>query len=156
MTTGPTIPNLAYVSPDVLRGGQPITPADWGWLAGQGVHTVVKLNTQEEGSDDDAEAIGFNVCRFPIPWWRQTIWRPRQRDLVAAVGIITSRIKPIFVHCTHGQDRTGLIIGCFRLAQGWSKAAADQEMEAHHFHEVALQGLEGAWNRQRPEDWCRD
>ena len=150
-----SIPNLFTVeqaAPAVFRGGQP-GPVGWQWLCGEGVRTVIKLNTESEGSDAGAESLGMTVHRFPVPWWRQTFWRPSQADLITAVGLVVNRTDPVFVHCTHGQDRTGLMIGCFRLAQGWSKADAETEMDAHGFHEVALQGLEGRWNTEQPEDW---
>ena len=152
MTVVNGIANLDTVEPGVFRGGQP-DGCGWDWLKTSGVHTVIKLNTEGEGSDAQAEALGLNVVRFPIPWWRQTIFRPRSRDLHAAVGIITSRIAPVFVHCTHGQDRTGLVIGCLRLAQRWSKDEAYAEMRRHDFHLLALQGLQGCWEAQRTEDW---
>ena len=42
---------------------------------------------------------------------------------------------PIFIHCHHGQDRTGLIIGLYRVeAQGWAPAKAYQEMLVNGFH----------------------
>jgi protein tyrosine/serine phosphatase len=48
------------------------------------------------------------------------------------------------VHCTHGQDRTGLIIGLYRLNEGWTKDAAYKEMLVHHFHS-SLHGLHEYW-----------
>jgi hypothetical protein len=142
---------LFAVENDVLRGGQP-NAAGWLWLRDHGVHTVIKLNTESEASESLAVGLGFNVVRFPIPWWRQTLWRPRDYDLHAAVGIITSRIAPVFVHCYNGWDRSGLVIGCFRLSQGWAKDDAYDEMISLGFH-PALQGLQGRWDSVKLEDF---
>ena len=50
-----------------------------------------------------------------------------------------------YVHCEHGQDRTGLIIGAYRVrVQRWSKSQAYQEMKAHGFHPL-LHGLYSSW-----------
>ena len=155
------IPNLFAVEQDIFRGAQP-TVNGWKWLQAEGITNVVKLNTEAEGSDAYAEQLGFKINRFPIPWWRQVFFRPSQSLLVAAVACI----KPhTFIHCGSdartaspdsqedntqgGEDRTGLIVGCFRLSQGWAKGDAYAEMIAHGFH-VALQGLQGRWESQRP------
>jgi protein tyrosine/serine phosphatase len=36
--------------------------------------------------------------------------------------------KPIFIHCRHGQDRTGLVVACWRIEKyGWiNKQALDE------------------------------
>ena len=142
------IPNLFAVEQDILRGGQPSADG-WSYLKSQGITDVVKLNEESEASDVIAISMGMVVHYFPIPWWRQMIWRPKQSDLVAAVALI----KPhTYVHCEHGEDRTGLVVGCFRLSQGWTKADAYAEMLAHGFHPV-LQGLQGRWNSEDPSGW---
>ena len=160
------IPNLFAVEQDIFRGGTP-TAAGWKYLKDQGVTDVVKLNIEGESSDVVATDLGMTVHRFPIPWWRQVFFRPAQSLLVAAVACI----KPhSFVHCGSdartaspdaqedntqgGEDRTGIVIGCFRLSQGWAKGDAYSEMIAHGFH-PALQGLQGAWDRQVAGDWIK-
>lgn len=148
MTIDHGIPNLFAVEQNILRGGQP-SSAGWDYLKAQGIVTVIKLNTEEEGSDNYAASIGLAVHKFPIPWWRQVIWRPAQADLVAAVKLMRPNS---YTHCEHGCDRTGLIVGCFRLSQGWTKEDAYAEMLAHYFHPV-LQGLQGRWNSEDPKDW---
>ena len=56
-------------------------------------------------------------------------------------------IKPgTFIHCTHGHDRTGLVVGCYRvLKQGWTKNDAYAEMLQHGFHPELL-GLYLFWD----------
>jgi protein tyrosine/serine phosphatase len=45
--------------------------------------------------------------------------------------------RPIFVHCQHGEDRTGLIVGLYRVeTEHWSPAAAYREMIAKGFHKI--------------------
>jgi protein tyrosine/serine phosphatase len=39
--------------------------------------------------------------------------------------------QPVFIHCEHGKDRTGLIVALYRVFyQGWPKAKAHNEMIA--------------------------
>lgn len=150
MTITSGIPNLFAVEQDILRGGQPSVDG-WTYLKSQGVICVIKLNTEEEGSDAVAEALGMVVHRFPIPWWRQMVWRPKQSDLMAVVALMKAHT---FIHCTRGEDRTGIGVGCFRLSQGWTKEDAYLEMVAHGFHSL-LQGLQGRWNSENPADWIK-
>jgi protein tyrosine/serine phosphatase len=45
--------------------------------------------------------------------------------------------RPIFVHCQQGEDRTGLIVGLYRVeTEHWSPAAAYREMIAKGFHKI--------------------
>jgi protein tyrosine/serine phosphatase len=59
--------------------------------------------------------------------------------------------QPVFVHCQHGKDRTGLVAAVYRMeVDGWSEAEAEAEMEAFGFHEVWFQLKK--FVRQYPED----
>jgi protein tyrosine/serine phosphatase len=45
--------------------------------------------------------------------------------------------QPVFVHCSRGVDRTGVVAAVYRMeVDGWSKAEAEAEMEAFGFHDV--------------------
>jgi tyrosine-protein phosphatase SIW14 len=42
---------------------------------------------------------------------------------------------PIFVHCQHGQDRTGVIVALYRIFyEQWTPQAAHDEMMNMGFH----------------------
>lgn len=46
---------------------------------------------------------------------------------------------PVFLHCHHGADRTGLMVGVYRVTFcGWTKEAAIQEMVegGYGFHPI--------------------
>lgn len=139
-----TIPNFDVVDLDnrIYRGGQPTTNEQWQALSNAGVKQVIKLNEDSEGSDDGALMVGrMDVFRIGISTTEQIVTQPDPQYLIDAVGFI----KPgTFVHCSHGQDRTGLVIGLYRLKQGWSKYKAQSEMEAHGIH-WDLFGLAKAW-----------
>jgi tyrosine-protein phosphatase SIW14 len=140
--SGNTIPAFAVVEPGVARGGEPKTAADWSWLASHGYTNVVTLHTSDEGSD--TAAAGMMVHRHPIDTLQQLTTGPNEADFNQAI----SEIKPgTFVHCLHGQDRTGLAIGIYRLREGTNKSAAWQEMTNHGFH-PALHGLTKYWENQ--------
>jgi tyrosine-protein phosphatase SIW14 len=138
------IPNFRPVpgNPSVYRGGQPKSQVGWAYLQSIGVSNVVKLNLESEASDSDARALGMTVHYFPINTLHQVLLKPDR----SAVSNAVAAIKPgTYVHCKHGQDRTGLIVGCKRVWQdGWAKTNAWNEMIADGFH-PALHGLSDFW-----------
>jgi protein tyrosine/serine phosphatase len=152
------IPNLVQVEPRIWRSGQPTTAEQWQYLKSIGITRVVKLNFQSEGSDYGATAAGMTVHILSI--------QP-EGDKDIFDNILNTFVKPdparlveietaielgggVLVHCTHGQDRTGLAIGRYRvLYDGWSKDAAYAEMLANNFH-PSLHGLHESWEDFEP------
>ena len=50
--------------------------------------------------------------------------------------------KPIFVHCFHGRDRTGLGVAVYRIVEeGWPREAALKELYAHGYHWAMFPGI---------------
>ena len=138
------IPNVAEVVPGVWRGGQPTTLDQWQWLRSLGVSRSIKLNMETEATDSVAVQAGIFVCHYPIDLCEQLCFKPVPADVEAAVSAIA---LGTYVHCSHGQDRTGLLVGCWRVwFQGWSKDQAWAEMLAHGYH-PALLGLTLFWEQ---------
>jgi hypothetical protein len=137
------IENFAVVDAKqrIYRGGQPRTEADWNWLKFLQVTQVIKLNEDAEGDDTAWTKMGGELFKVQFGVVEQVITSPDMQYLADAVGFI----RPgTFVHCSHGQDRTGLVIALWRISQGWPKHRAKQEMERHGFH-WSLFGLWKAW-----------
>jgi hypothetical protein len=156
------VPNLAQVDPNVWRSGQITSTEGWQYVAqlakGRRVH-VLKLNFETEGTDAIARATGFDVEDFAIQpegdrdVWDDTIDAFRGPDPIvvaqaeAELASATQHVATDFylVHCTHGQDRTGIVIGLHRvLHEHWTVHRAWNEMIEHHFH-LELVGLLAEW-----------
>lgn len=138
------VPNLATVSPGIYRGGQP-TAEGWQYLKDElHVTLVVKLNTDAEGSDAQS---GITTIALPMPpssFW-SLLERPEASSVFQAVVAMGLSSGPVYVHCTHGQDRTGLVVGTYRLLHDeWTTQAAWNEMLDHGFHRTLL-GLVSFW-----------
>lgn len=135
------IENLAEVEGTILRGAQP-SAGGWSWLKNSGITKIVKLNLEGDASDSLGISLGMTQTYCPIDFADQIIFKPDYDTIMKAVNAIQ---PGTFVHCTHGQDRTGLVIGCYRvLKQGWTKDAAWAEMLQHGFHPELL-GLTLFW-----------
>ncbi len=125
----------------VYRSGQPAGEAEWAYLEKIGIRTVVKLN---EFSDevDETEELGFarkhniNVIRvymqpedFPHNW--SPFAHPDEKVLMQAVEALEDkRNLPALVHCSHGKDRTGLVVALYSVRnKNYCKETALTEME---------------------------
>lgn len=143
------IPNFREVAPGVYRGGHP-NAEGWAYLKAKGVRTVVRLHLPSEGSDDEAEALGMTLidASGPPATVKDVFGAPKPERLKLAVDSLRDEsLRPVFVHCLHGQDRTGLIVGLYRvLHDGRTKDAAYEEMHRHGFHR-SLRGLRTVWKR---------
>lgn len=131
--TKPGLPNLYQVSDDLYRGAQP-TAEGMGELVTMKVRTVVNLRSLHS----DRRLLGSH----PLAYEHITMkaWHTDDDDLVAFLKLVTDATKqPLFVHCKHGADRTGLVVAVYRIAvQGWTKEEAIAEMTTGGFGHHAI------------------
>jgi len=144
------IPNFAVVdsAKHIYRGGQPTTVQQWDYLASLGVRNDIKLDNDSEGMDEEELRVSdrFDEDNLFIGLIEQMFGVPGEY-----LDQIVGDIRPnTFIHCEHGQDRTGLVVACYRVrVQHWTKAAAEKEMLAHGFHK-SLVGLWRTWEDFKP------
>jgi tyrosine-protein phosphatase SIW14 len=142
------VPNFQEVGPGVYRGGQP-TSEGWVYLQKKGIKTVIKLNLAPEGSDDEAVALGMVVVDASGPPSDVTnvFDAPKPERIRLAVQTLENEsLRPIYVHCLHGQDRTGLVVGLYRVLHDHkTKSDAFKEMRKNGFHWEFL-GLLKVWD----------
>lgn len=146
MTHG--IPNFRPVDAkyNVYRGGQP-TKEGWDWLRAQGVKWDLKLNTWKEAPEPElftnTEAIWIDY--EPITLEEQLMLYANKYSIDEAVQSLIDRPTNLYIHCEHGQDRTGLLCAIFRVkVQNWTKQQAEDEMLKNGFHKELL-GLWSYW-----------
>jgi protein tyrosine/serine phosphatase len=146
--------NLAEVTPNLYRGAQPSSKG-LQKLAKMGVNIVVDLRGDRAGERAQVEKLGMTYVA--IPWHC-----PFPKDEAFAKFIAVTKANPskkIFVHCRLGDDRAGMTIASYRMAeQGWSAEEAMHEMEAfgftrsHHFICPSLAGYEKDFPRRFKDD----
>jgi protein tyrosine/serine phosphatase len=152
------IPNFVEVSPGLYRGGNPMR--DIGdkrgleALRALGVKVVIDL----QGADGDDTAIGWVFGQFQPGEAPENI--AEEKRYLNAAGIAFANLpfksynnvnkreavhvqeavrmlaeaspaQPVFIHCEHGRDRTGLVVALHRMQnQGWTVKASHDEWVA--------------------------
>lgn len=118
--------NFAEVTPNLYRGGQPGADGLKA-LKKMGVSIVIDMRgSRSEHEQKAVEELGMKYVS--IPWHC-----PFPSDFAFArfLNVIEQNPeKKIFVHCRLGNDRTGMAIASYRMAeQGWSADQAMTEMK---------------------------
>ena len=127
------LPNFHKVSDRLYRGAQPTTQGV-RQLQALGVKTIVNLRYLHS----DAAAIGdTGIQEVDIPMLALHV---NDRQAVRFLKVVTDPARtPVFVHCQHGSDRTGVMCAVYRIVvERWSKEEAVCEMIEGDmgFHEV--------------------
>jgi len=121
--TKPGLEKLYRVSDTLYRGAQP-TAEGMKQLKVMGVKTVVNLRTFHSDRDEIGDLdLGYVHIRTMVLYISAD-------DVVEFLRTVADKDRqPVFVHCLHGVDRTGVMSAVYRIAiEGWSKAEALDEM----------------------------
>ena len=124
------IKNFYEVDSHVYRGAQP-SESGFEYLAKLGVKTVVDLRepgdraTQEEQT---VTALGMKYINIPM----SGLTPPSQAETSEILGLLEDNSTgPVFIHCMRGADRTGAVIGAYRVDHDhWSNDRALSEAKA--------------------------
>lgn len=123
------LPNFGEATPTLYHGGQP-SKSGFRILAKMGVNIVVDLRGSRASERKVVTHLGMQYV--PLPW---RCYFPK--DIIFAQFLTLLRKNPgkkVFVHCRMGDDRTGMMIASYRMAEeGWSAEKAAKEMEKFGF-----------------------
>jgi protein tyrosine/serine phosphatase len=135
------IRNFHQVEPYLFRGGQ---PGREGFLAlkEMGIKTVVCLRWGKKvihAEKASVESLDMTFISIPLNYWNL----PKSDTVEHFLGLIDDADKhPLYVHCLHGSDRTGILFAIFRMfRQGWTFAQSYDEMRKFGFHRFRLQNF---------------
>jgi len=135
------IKNFHTVRPGAVYRGAAPGDKGLGYLKQLGIRTIVDLRIGDyiEESPDDILHEKSQAAKLGMAWIHQEMSAfefPSDAKMNAILDLLADSSKyPIFIHCTHGEDRTGLAIGLERVLQeGWQPQAAHDEMIKYGFH----------------------
>ena len=127
------LPNFYCFAPGLYRGAQP-TLRGLEKLQELGIKTIINLRSFHSDKE--------GVIKLGISYEQvyMKAWHAEKEDVVQFLRIVTDRSRlPIFVHCEHGSDRTGMMVAIYRVVvSGWTKEQAIQEMVegGYGFHSI--------------------
>jgi tyrosine-protein phosphatase SIW14 len=126
------LPNFHGVAPGIWRGAAP-SAAGLQKLKARGIRTIIDLRIEKKGQKEEeatAKALGFTRLRIPMGSEAPT---KKQIQLLFST-LEKAGSAPVFVHCQHGADRTGAMIGLWRVThQGWDFETTWKEMRKYGF-----------------------
>lgn len=125
------VENFAKISDGLYRGAQP-TPEGFAQLKKMGIKTIVNLRSF---NSDRSEMKGTELQYVHIYC---KAWHPEDEDVVKFLKVMQEpKNLPVFVHCQHGADRTGMMVAVYRiLHQGWPADEAAKETHNFGFHKI--------------------
>lgn len=142
------VPNFHVVHPGLLRGGAP-TPEGLKNLKKIGVKTVIDLRIAPKTVAKEkkrVEALGMTWINLPMSGDPPTL-----REINTFMhNATTPSDQPVFVHCQHGADRTGAMVGIYReTIDHWPYAKTFKEMRHYGLNPV-YHGLVNTVRRYAP------
>jgi hypothetical protein len=134
------VPNFGEVTPTLYRGGL-LNNEGLKALAKMGVKIVVDTHANDVTEEKTVKGLGMEYVAIPwhCPWPRDEVFARFLKILQQNKG------KKVFVHCRLGDDRTGMMVAAYRMAdEGWTADEAMNEMSTFGFtraHHAICPGL---------------
>ena len=129
------VPNFGEVTPTLYRGGL-LKARGIKALKKLGINVIIDTHANDESEEKDVQKLGMKYVAIPwhCPW-------PHDEVFAKFLQVVhDNKGKKIFVHCRLGDDRTGMMVASYRMAEeGWTADEAMNEMRSfgftrsHHF-----------------------
>jgi len=130
--------NFHEVSQGLYRGGRP-DEAGVAQLAAMGVKTIIDLEEDHTVVEEErawATAQGIDFIWLPMIGTAEPVDSAVDQALMY---LADEKLRPVYVHCLKGMDRTGVIIALHRIYnEGWPAQKAYDEMQAMGFNNLLM------------------
>src|SRR6266481_9808080 len=128
------IPRAGKVSDVLFRGAQP-SAQGLAELKKLGITTIVDLRGNSgpvAWERAQAESLGMRFIDLPVLGWSA----PDNAKVAKFLKLVQQDpTQKIFIHCYYGEDRTGVMVATYRIAQqNWTSDQAAAEMNSFGFH----------------------
>jgi protein tyrosine phosphatase (PTP) superfamily phosphohydrolase (DUF442 family) len=148
------VPNAGKISDVLFRGAQP-SMQGLAELKKLGVSTIVDLrgNRGEVNWErQQSEALGMRFVNIPVLGWSS----PGDVQVAQFLKLFDDANQKVFVHCRFGEDRTGLMVAVYRMAQQkWTADQALGEMNSFGFHYHLYRGMR-SYVRKFPDNYASE
>lgn len=125
------LPNFHIVAPGIYRGGAP-SNAGLVSLKKMGIHTIIDLRGRSQSSREKPKALAMGFTWINLQMGSEPPTQKQVNTLLETLKRAPG--EPIFIHCQHGADRTGCMIGIYRVAvQHWDYNSTYKEMRKYGF-----------------------
>ena len=152
------IERFAEVSLGIFRGSKPTTQADFDFLKAHGVRAILSLQTLPWDIFTERRHARENKIEYRNVYIPALFLAPSERHVKEVLLTLADpSLHPIFIHCRLGRDRTGMIVGLYRIYyQNWTPEAAWDEMLRLGFKvDWTLRGLQTYfWRHTQKPDWA--
>ncbi|MEO5969561.1 MAG: hypothetical protein ABIQ95_06505, partial [Bdellovibrionia bacterium] len=129
----------------IYRGSHPSTDKHFKQLTETGIKTILSLQYSKINNapvKKMAIKYGMNFINIPISAITSNKDLPDSKVIQILNIMQDDSLKPLYLHCLMGHDRTGLAIGLYRIhVQKWTPEAAYKEMRKFHFLPILVLGL---------------
>jgi protein tyrosine/serine phosphatase len=134
------LPNFHEVHPYLYRGGEP-SEEGLRQLKAMGVGTLIDLRAPSEMMVNEkqiATRLGLNYINLIMdshaPTKKQVDRLLHEIDTAKEANESGRKNQAVFVHCAHGSDRTGCMVGIWRVTrEHWNYPETYQEMRKYYF-----------------------
>ncbi len=129
------LPNFRQVNENIFRGGRP-TANGLKILKQKGIKLIINLeDSKKDVQFELTNLIGSGIEFVSVPFG--SFSTPKNDKVNQVLEILNNADKyPIYIHCHHGEDRTGLLVALYKVEHGTAPADAYREMLKLGFHRI--------------------
>lgn len=133
-------PELIAPNTQIYRGSRPDTYKDIFDLAQLGIKTILDLETgffEYAHNEVNQEQMLAGQCHINFHHVKMSNFlAPTQEQMSDCLKILTDpEMLPVYVHCLHGKDRTGMVVGAYKhLVLKQPLEVVKKDMLDHGFH----------------------
>jgi tyrosine-protein phosphatase SIW14 len=135
------VPRAGKISDVLFRGAQP-SPQGLAELKKLGITTIVDLRGNRgpvAAERREVESLGMRFIDIPVLGWSA----PTNAQVAQFLKLFQDDPQQkVFVHCYYGEDRSGVMVAAYRIAQqNWTADQAIAEMYSFGFHYHLYPGM---------------
>lgn len=153
--TNAEVKNLHRMDEHIYRGKQP-GQSDFRELADMGIRTVLDLRggpIHKPRERKRVESLGMQYVSIRL----SGLWEPKDKQIAQVLNVLDDPSKwPIFIHCWRGDDRSGMVLACYRIQHDhWTNQQALEEathLGLSHF-EILIRRYIRHFNPSRLSVW---